>query len=233
LKEEVNKSKLEKKVVVETEKKEEAELKMEPETIKFLDKYCPKEKRKNIEILNISKKNLKGHLDLREFVSLGCLNCFGNQLTSLDLSKCVDLEELFCQNNQLTSIDVSHNPKLTDLYLDNVEIIGLKKTSIIRFGCSGDLLRANISNLNKIAGQVNEEIANNEEFLKKICPLEAEEFIESQYYKTKQGRSTVSDEIIQELVQKLQQISKKFRKNKNDYYDYEPLYLDYRAYNLV
>lgn len=56
----------------------------------------------------------------------------------------------------------------------------------------------------------------------------------SQYYKTKLGRSTIDDEKIQELVQKLQQINKRFRKNKNDYYDYEPLYIDdYRAYNLV
>jgi hypothetical protein len=59
------------------------------------------------------------------------------------------------------------------------------------------------------------------------------ELIISQYYKTKSGRSTVSDEIIQELVQKLQQINKEFRKNKNDYYDFEPLYIGHRAYNLV
>jgi len=59
------------------------------------------------------------------------------------------------------------------------------------------------------------------------------ELVISQYYKIKKGRSTVNDEVIQELVQKLQQIKKKFRKNKNDYYDYEPLYIDYRAYNLV
>ncbi|CAG8782811.1 1153_t:CDS:2, partial [Cetraspora pellucida] len=53
----------------------------------------------------------------------------------------------------------------------------------------------------------------------------------SQYYKTKPGRSTVSDEVIQELVKKLP--NRPFRKNKNNYYDFEPLYIDYRAYNLV
>lgn len=35
------------------------------------------------------------------------------------------------------------------------------------------------------------------------------------------------------MVQKLQQVNKKFRKSKNDYYDYEPLYIEHRAYNLV
>jgi hypothetical protein len=54
----------------------------------------------------------------------------------------------------------------------------------------------------------------------------------SQYYKTKKGRSTVSDEIIQELVEKLPKGLEKER-NENGYYDHEPLYIGYRAYNLV
>jgi len=53
----------------------------------------------------------------------------------------------------------------------------------------------------------------------------------SQYYKTKPGRSTVNDEIIQELVKKLP--NRPLQKNKNDYYDFEPLYIGHRAYNLV
>ena len=53
----------------------------------------------------------------------------------------------------------------------------------------------------------------------------------SQYYKTKQGRSTVSDEVIQELVKQLYGIEKV--KSKNDYYDHEPLHIGHRAYNLV
>lgn len=53
----------------------------------------------------------------------------------------------------------------------------------------------------------------------------------SQYYKTKSGRSTVNDKVIQELVKKLP--NKPFWKNKNDYYDHEPLYVGHRAYNLV
>jgi len=53
----------------------------------------------------------------------------------------------------------------------------------------------------------------------------------SQYYKTKLGRSSVSDEVIQELVKKLP--NRPLRRNQNDYYNFEPLYIDYRAYNLV
>jgi hypothetical protein len=52
----------------------------------------------------------------------------------------------------------------------------------------------------------------------------------SQYYKTKPGRSTVGDEIIRELVKKLP-IKEFLRDNK--YYSFEPLHIDYRAYNLV
>ena len=53
----------------------------------------------------------------------------------------------------------------------------------------------------------------------------------SQYYKTKPGRSMVNDEIIQELVKQLN--GKTVRRNENGYYDHEPLYVGYRAYNLI
>lgn len=54
----------------------------------------------------------------------------------------------------------------------------------------------------------------------------------SEYYKTKPGRSTVSDDKIIELVKQLSG-KKVERGGKNDYYNFEPLYIDYRAYNLV
>jgi hypothetical protein len=52
----------------------------------------------------------------------------------------------------------------------------------------------------------------------------------SEYYKSKKGRSTVSDEIIEELVKQLNGWD---IRRKRKYYDHEPLYIDYRAYNLV
>lgn len=56
----------------------------------------------------------------------------------------------------------------------------------------------------------------------------------SQYYKGKPGRSTVSDKIIQELVKQLVKLQeKRFKRSRNGYFSYEPLYIDHRAYNLV
>ena len=53
----------------------------------------------------------------------------------------------------------------------------------------------------------------------------------SQYYKSKLGRSTVSDEIIRKLIKQLN--SKRIKISENGYYNFEPLYIGYRAYNLV
>ncbi|WNE40148.1 MAG: hypothetical protein GBAus27B_000215 [Mycoplasmataceae bacterium] len=53
----------------------------------------------------------------------------------------------------------------------------------------------------------------------------------SQYYRTKIGRSTVNDEVIQELVKQLDNQNDLQRDNK--YYAFEPLYIGHRAYNLV
>ena len=54
----------------------------------------------------------------------------------------------------------------------------------------------------------------------------------SQYYRTKPGRSTVSDEVIQELVKQLHGEEKE-KEVEELYYEFEPLYVGYRAYNLV
>jgi len=60
------------------------------------------------------------------------------------------------------------------------------------------------------------------------------ELVISQYYKTKLGRSTVSDEVIQELVKELNKLSKKKKfLRDNEYFSYNRLYIGYRAYNLV
>ena len=53
----------------------------------------------------------------------------------------------------------------------------------------------------------------------------------SQYYRTKPGRSTVSDEVIQKLVEQLNGEEDVVRDNK--YYSFEPLFIGHRAYNLV
>ena len=55
----------------------------------------------------------------------------------------------------------------------------------------------------------------------------------SQYYKSKPGRSTVSDEIIQELVKQLNDLNDRVFLRDNKYFSHEPLHVGYRAYNLV
>ena len=56
----------------------------------------------------------------------------------------------------------------------------------------------------------------------------------SQYYKSKLGRSTVNDEIIQELVKQLDnQVFDPKVKPPREYFSHEPLYIGYRAYNLM
>jgi len=57
------------------------------------------------------------------------------------------------------------------------------------------------------------------------------ELIISQYYRTKLGRSTVNDEVIQELVKQLH--DKKFKRDENEYFSFKFLYIGHRAYNLV
>lgn len=77
-----------------------------PETNKWLDEnYTFENERKKITVLDISKRELKGRLNLKGFVNLKRLNCSDNQLTSLDLSDCPDLIELKCNNNQLTNLN--------------------------------------------------------------------------------------------------------------------------------
>jgi len=71
----------------------------------WLDKIYPKDKRKEIERLDLCSKNLEGELDLSDFVNLRELDCFFNdKLTSLDLSKNNILERFICFANPLKEL---------------------------------------------------------------------------------------------------------------------------------
>lgn len=102
-------------------------------TQQWLDEHYSKKtteevkKRENIAFLTINDKNLKGHLDLKDFTKLEKLDCSDNQLTNLDLSQCTELTHLYCDNNSLTSLDflknLPHPEKLKEVYLgDNPEL---------------------------------------------------------------------------------------------------------------
>lgn len=67
----------------------------------YLDAVFSKNERNTVRELNISCKELEGHLDLREFINLSKLSCEGNQISSLNVSNCPYLEMLECFANQL------------------------------------------------------------------------------------------------------------------------------------
>jgi Leucine-rich repeat (LRR) protein len=71
----------------------------------WLDENYPKAERKNITELRIRQKNLEGHLNLQDFVSLEFLDCSQNQLTSLDLSKNLKLEVVNIYDNKIIRAD--------------------------------------------------------------------------------------------------------------------------------
>jgi Leucine-rich repeat (LRR) protein len=93
---------------------------------KYLDENCPKKKRKEIESIDISNKNLEGHLDLSDFPNLRILDCSHNSLTSLELRICSKLEYLDCGDNRLRQLELRGLNGLkgvnsADNYLSNPE----------------------------------------------------------------------------------------------------------------
>ena len=54
-----------------------------------------------------------------------CLDCWGNELTSLDVSGCSSLSELKCNGNQLTSLNLSSCTALTELSCWNNKLTSL------------------------------------------------------------------------------------------------------------
>ncbi|PKY55236.1 hypothetical protein RhiirA4_474558, partial [Rhizophagus irregularis] len=78
-------------------------------TQKYLDKQYPiKGDRTNLNELKMTNENLKGHLDLSDFINLEKLDCSNNELTSIDISKNVKLIEIDCSQNNLISLDLSN-----------------------------------------------------------------------------------------------------------------------------
>jgi hypothetical protein len=60
----------------------------------YIEAEYPKFIQKSLKKLDISNLELKGELDLRNFVKLEELNCANNLLTHLDLSNCDNLKKL-------------------------------------------------------------------------------------------------------------------------------------------
>lgn len=85
----------------------------------YVNTNYSKENRNKVTRLDISNKNLKGQLDLSDFINLEHLDCLGNKITSLEITKCSNLEVIGCSSNLLTELDLSQNIKLKRLEIDN------------------------------------------------------------------------------------------------------------------
>ncbi|CAG8715964.1 25486_t:CDS:2 [Racocetra persica] len=69
----------------------------------MLEEEMKKEQRKFTKKLDISKKNLEGHLNLNDFVNLEELDCSFNRLDRLDFEGCSNLKKINCSNNIVLS----------------------------------------------------------------------------------------------------------------------------------
>ena len=104
----------------------------------YINKNYPKETKKNLKLLDISGKDLEGHLDLKDFVNLERLDCYENRITSLDLTNNKNLIYLNPSSNPISKLDLSQNEKLTEIHfsygqIGNINLSKNKNLSFINF----------------------------------------------------------------------------------------------------
>lgn len=104
------------------------------ETIKLLDKYD-----KNIKILDISNKKIKGTLCLYGFINLEKLICSCNQITEM-INLCYDIKYIDCSNNNIENfLNLEEIFSLEELYCQNNKINEIKLPSEIKYlNCSNN-----------------------------------------------------------------------------------------------
>jgi hypothetical protein len=96
----------------------------------------------NVTCLNCSGNQLTS-LDVSKNPALELLNCFKNQLTNLDVSNSITLKALDCSGNQLTGLDVSKDPALELLNCSKNQLTNLDVSNNITLkalDCSGNQL---------------------------------------------------------------------------------------------
>lgn len=114
----------------------------------WLDKNYPKDERRKITELDISKKSnssqlwgigetLWDSLFLEGFTNLESLSCRNQRISNLILSDCASLKIISCSDNQLTNLeflnDLSNPEKLTNLDIHNNKIQLTDLTCFARF----------------------------------------------------------------------------------------------------
>src|SRR6185312_5371701 len=85
----------------------------------YINNNYPQEIRKNLKSLEISGKDLEGHLDLKDFISLERLDCYENRITNLDVTQNKNLTEIHFSYGQISSIDLSKNKNLNFVNFNN------------------------------------------------------------------------------------------------------------------
>jgi Leucine-rich repeat (LRR) protein len=144
-------------------------------------------KREEITLLNISEQDLAGDLELKGFVNLKELDCFGNNITSLKIIGSPNLEALDCSRNKIIILDVSNFPKLERLncYQNSLTKLDLNQNE----------------NLEGLDISDNNFPTQDLSFLSHLVNLEKLEVQNDMVYSFKRNRFSGSLEPLKELIQ--------------------------------
>ena len=101
----------------------------------YINNNYPKETKKNLKSLEISGKDLEGHLDLKDFINLERLDCYENRITSLNLTNNKNLTYLNPSSNPISNLDLNQNEKLTEIHFSygQTSSIDLSKNKNLNF----------------------------------------------------------------------------------------------------
>ena len=204
--------------------------------------------RGEIKKLNISEQELEGELDLSDFTELTHLLCFRNKLSKLNLSNCLQLVLLDCPfsfNEEPNILDLNKCLKLNTLCIDfalysNRKITSLEGTSLtlldVKFSLEDNfnlmwknLLEIHrkflpemdlidVSDLTKLARQVNEQTVNDEVFLTEICPKETNKFV---IKKNKEGIHPILEQLASRILARILILHNRLFFGKDEGYENE------------
>jgi Leucine-rich repeat (LRR) protein len=93
------------------------------------DDYVPTTSIKKVTYLNLQYKKISDLTGIEEFVTLGNLNCYSNQISEINLNTLLNLRQLQCQNNKISELDLGANVLLTQLYCHNNNLSDLDISS--------------------------------------------------------------------------------------------------------
>jgi hypothetical protein len=95
---------------------------------------------KDIEILNITHKQINGILDLQKFTKLKILICIKNNITEI-INYPLTLTELYCNNNLIKSLDnLPCNLKKIDCSHNYIEILDNLPSNLEELICSSNYI---------------------------------------------------------------------------------------------